>query len=781
MMTPASAARSGAPVLRRAFRGGLHVAMLLLASATACSDGQVAAPLPTQEEPLQLQVVSGQQQSGVAGEPLGQPLVVRVVRPNGAPVAGRAVDFVVTAGGGSTGGGTSISNAEGLAQQSWTLGPDTGTHQVEARLTDPATGRRVHAVSFTAQGTARSGGAAGNLARECDRPAPGWIWCDDFEQDRRSRYFEYDSAGGSFVRAASVGVEGSYAMRGRFAAAQVSAGSLKLAFGRTPGANFRPVGAETARYRDVYWRMYLRNEPGWSGGGGYKLSRATSLVNPSWAQAMIAHVWSGEPPNQNFLMLDPASGTDTQGHLRTTRYNDFNNLRWLGAKTGSTPMFGPDGVGKWRCVEARARLNDPGDANGVFQLWVDGKPEATIESLNWVGAYTEYGINAVFFENYWNGGSPRAQERYFDNIVVSTEPIGCAGSPPQPPPTGDPVGSVTVDPASASIAVDSTVQLSASIKDTGGRTVTDRAVTWSSSNPAVATVTGTGLVRGVAAGSATITASSEGKSGTAAIQVTVPSSSTSYNEPAGMTKITDRPFNSKARSNTDLGGSDCVGGSECWDRDEAAGRWTIVQDSAAPGSGDLVAQQLYARGFAGGSAPQGLAQKSWPMRLQYRTIYHRFWLKLSDNWYGHLTGGNKIFHIWAQPKNIIFYSAEGQRNGPLQFQIRLQGVPEPDLPAFRDNKPNVPGQTRTQIIRGKWHLFEVLMTLNAPGQKNGSFKVWQDGVLTHDYEGRELLGARVSPPYWWMVQWSPTWGGLGDTVPADMYMRLDQVYISGRK
>ena len=31
---------------------------------------------------------------------------------------------------------------------------------------------------------------------------------------------------------------------------------------------------------------------------------------------------------------------------------------------------------------------------------------------------------SIFIENYWNSGSVRLQERYFDNIVVSTEPIG---------------------------------------------------------------------------------------------------------------------------------------------------------------------------------------------------------------------------------------------------------------------------------------------------------------------------------------------------------------------
>src|SRR5690242_1880231 len=31
---------------------------------------------------------------------------------------------------------------------------------------------------------------AANDAQECASPSPDWIWCDDFEQDRRSQYFE---------------------------------------------------------------------------------------------------------------------------------------------------------------------------------------------------------------------------------------------------------------------------------------------------------------------------------------------------------------------------------------------------------------------------------------------------------------------------------------------------------------------------------------------------------------------------------------------------------------
>src|SRR5213596_2249200 len=83
-----------------------------------------------------------------------------------------------------------------------------------------------------------------------------------------------------------------------------------------------------------------------------------------------------------------------------------------------------------------------------------------------------------------------------------------------------PVASVVVSPATASRQVGQTVQLTATPQDASGTALTGRVVTWGSSNPAVATVNGSGLVTGMAAGPATITATSEGQSGSAALTVT---------------------------------------------------------------------------------------------------------------------------------------------------------------------------------------------------------------------------------------------------------------------
>jgi uncharacterized protein YjdB len=84
-----------------------------------------------------------------------------------------------------------------------------------------------------------------------------------------------------------------------------------------------------------------------------------------------------------------------------------------------------------------------------------------------------------------------------------------------------PVASVSVSPATASLVIGSTVQLSATTKDASGNTLTGRTVTWSTSDASIASVDANGLVTANALGSATITATSETKTATAQITVTV--------------------------------------------------------------------------------------------------------------------------------------------------------------------------------------------------------------------------------------------------------------------
>jgi trimeric autotransporter adhesin len=84
------------------------------------------------------------------------------------------------------------------------------------------------------------------------------------------------------------------------------------------------------------------------------------------------------------------------------------------------------------------------------------------------------------------------------------------------------VASVVVAPSTASMRVGVTAALAAQTFDVDGLRLTGRIIAWSSGNTAVATVSTQGVVTGVSPGAATITATSEGRTGQAAVTVTVP-------------------------------------------------------------------------------------------------------------------------------------------------------------------------------------------------------------------------------------------------------------------
>ena len=83
------------------------------------------------------------------------------------------------------------------------------------------------------------------------------------------------------------------------------------------------------------------------------------------------------------------------------------------------------------------------------------------------------------------------------------------------------VSSVTVIPASLGLVVGATDQLTATLADTDGRSIVGRPITWTTDNDAVVTVDSSGRVAVVGVGSASVIATSEGISDTAAISAAV--------------------------------------------------------------------------------------------------------------------------------------------------------------------------------------------------------------------------------------------------------------------
>ncbi|MCE5271487.1 T9SS type A sorting domain-containing protein, partial [bacterium] len=244
--------------------------------------------------------------------------------------------------------------------------------------------------------------------------AASTIWYDDFSSDR-TEYTErqndldtrvgFGGQGGSLPCVYDKGSQGT--------------GNRKLFFGDSPYGTTVVKAGE--KFEEVYWRVYVLHQYGWTGGAEAKLSRITSIVNGSWAQAMIDHVWGS---SNETLTLDPVSCVEGDQVL-STGYNDWNAMHWLGnSPSAQMRISSTEESGWWVCVEVRCKLNTPGKSDGETQLWIDGHLETERHNMNFRGSYTVHALNALFLEAYWNEGSPVKQTRWLDNYVVSTAPIG---------------------------------------------------------------------------------------------------------------------------------------------------------------------------------------------------------------------------------------------------------------------------------------------------------------------------------------------------------------------
>jgi hypothetical protein len=146
-----------------------RLATLLFLFVAAGCDSPSTSKTPV---PAAIAAVSGAVREGPVGAALPEPLVVRVTDADGRAVSGVAVQFVVTAGGGSLSDAQGVTDAGGEARTQWTLGTVAGdTQRVEARLATSSTplppavfravGRGAAPGAPQRVGTAQRAGAAG--------------------------------------------------------------------------------------------------------------------------------------------------------------------------------------------------------------------------------------------------------------------------------------------------------------------------------------------------------------------------------------------------------------------------------------------------------------------------------------------------------------------------------------------------------------------------------------------------------------------------------------------
>lgn len=103
-------------------------------------------------------------------------------------------------------------------------------------------------------------------------------------------------------------------------------------------------------------------------------------------------------------------------------------------------------------------------------------------------------------------------------LFVACMLAACGGDAPTPP-LAPVVGAVSIEPAARALNIGESTSLVALARTASGSVVNGKTFTWSTSSAAIASVSTDGSVTGVSAGTATISASVDGKVGTAVVTV----------------------------------------------------------------------------------------------------------------------------------------------------------------------------------------------------------------------------------------------------------------------
>src|SRR6266498_1491006 len=313
-----------------------------------------------------------------------------------------------------------------------------------------------------------------------------------------------------------------------------------------------------------------------------------------------------------------------------------------------------------------------------------------------------------------------------------------------------PVAAVQVTPESLTVLVGEVAQLEAVVRGASGDTLTDRPVSWSSTDSAVALAYGDGRVAGISAGVAGIVATSEGKSDTASVTIVPPATSPWPNEPSSFRLISDQPWDAV----TSLGWVLQFGEPP-----------VIVPDPTASFSPPNVLQITYPIGFASGSAPSTMVHSVAGMKQLYVGI----WWKPSNPWQGNDAGTNKIQYVFTSDNGSMPMVMYGSPEGPYELRVFPQFTTSSDVWL-------VPNVNTVPVTLGKWHKIEWLIAYNTTTEPaNGICRWWLDGQLVGDYTNVKYPSEPLAE-----YKVAPVFGGVGSPKARLDYFWYDHVRLSGK-
>lgn len=136
----------------------LRIPLLFAAiTGTLYCGGSDSLTVPSEGLPSEIAIAGGNGQLGIVGQPLADPLAVRLTDSKDRPVSGQKVEFRVVTGGSSAGlsPDTATTNNDGTARSQWVLGGSAGVQTVQARVIS-AVAHGALSATFTATASAQA-------------------------------------------------------------------------------------------------------------------------------------------------------------------------------------------------------------------------------------------------------------------------------------------------------------------------------------------------------------------------------------------------------------------------------------------------------------------------------------------------------------------------------------------------------------------------------------------------------------------------------------------------
>jgi hypothetical protein len=238
-----------------------------------------------------------------------------------------------------------------------------------------------------------------SFANECEQGLQShseWLWCDDFESsdtNLNSRYQDVSTNGLSIT--GDKAFEGSHCLRQHYTQGQIDAGWICRVQSSFPD--------------HIFMRWYHAFEPGFEG-FPEKMARIRYRNRNTWTSSYAVHCWL---ERDGILALDVSAQNSSQA----------NDVGWLPIARSGFSFANSAIVGRWICFEMEVMLNSPGNKDGLYRLWADDSLLIERTGVDLRGSTSEK-INEAMLDCYWNEGSPKPQNRYYDNFIISTQKIG---------------------------------------------------------------------------------------------------------------------------------------------------------------------------------------------------------------------------------------------------------------------------------------------------------------------------------------------------------------------